>query len=50
MLVNWYEPIAFLCFYVFLHQSPTGHPNQIHKANERQTLHIESQFLQIIQK
>lgn len=33
-----------------LHQSPTGHLNQIYKDNERQVLHIVSQFLQIIHK
>jgi len=33
-----------------LHQSPTGHLNQIHKANGRQIQHVVSQFLQIIHK
>jgi hypothetical protein len=33
-----------------LFQSPIGHPNQIHKANEGQALHVVSQSLQIVQK
>lgn len=47
MLVYWHEPMEFL---YFLNQSPAEHPNQIYIANERQTLYIVSQFLQIIQK
>jgi len=31
-------------------QSPTGHPNQIYKANERQPLPVISQSLQIFHK
>ena len=34
----------------YLHQSPTGHPNQIYKANKRQTLHVVRQYLQIFHK
>ena len=33
-----------------VHQSPTGHPNQIHKVNERQPLQVVSQSLQIFHK
>ncbi len=32
------------------YQSPTGHPNQIHKVNERQPLLPVSQSLQIFHK
>ncbi|WP_428231874.1 hypothetical protein [Flavobacterium sp.] len=30
--------------------TPTGHPNQIHKANERKPLPVVSQSLQIVHK
>ena len=33
-----------------LHQYPTGHQNQIHKDNERQTLNVVRQNLQIFHK
>jgi hypothetical protein len=35
---------------VIFHKSPTGHLNQIHKANERQPLLPVSQSLQIFHK
>jgi hypothetical protein len=34
--------------HTFSLQSSTGHPNQIHKTNQRQLLNIVSQSLQII--